>query len=172
MTPTARNAAIAAAVAIVPAAIAAAFYPDRTRELPHQARSLSGRLTDRVRDMFENESDVETATRRVVSRLEDLSHRLDRRESLMDRARDVSPGAAIGTGVAALLIVPTVLVAIFAPNRLREARDTVTSYWRDEEELHDELSGISERLDSLSDHIERQRESNFDAVTRAAKSNG
>ncbi len=175
MTPTARNSAIAAAITVVPAVLAAAFYSDRARALPDQARSLSGRVSDRIRDMFEDESDVETATRRVVSRLEDLAHRLDRRESMMSRARnvDMPPAAAIGAGLAALVIIPTALTAIFAPNRLRAARDRVTAYWQDEEEIQEELSGLSERLDSLSQDIEKQRDANFDAVTQAAKkSNG
>lgn len=170
MTPTARNAAIAAAVAVVPALAAAtayAVYPERTRSLP-------GRVSDRIRDMFEDESDIETATRRVVARLEDLSHRLDRREGLVRRARDIDlpPGAAIGAGIAALLVIPVALTAIFAPNRLRAARDRVTGYWRNEEEIGEELSGLSERLDSLSADIEKQREANFDAVTQAARSDG
>lgn len=174
MTPTARNSAIAAAITVVPAVLAAAFYSDRARALPDQARSLSGRVSDRIRDMFEEEDDIETATRRVVSRLEDLSHRLDRRESLMRRARDIDvpPAAAIGGALAALVIIPTALTAIFAPNRLRAARDRVAGYWRNEEEIQEELSGLTDRLDSLSKDIEKQRDANFDAVTRAAQSDG
>ncbi len=173
MTPTARNAAIAAAIAIVPAVAAAVFYPERARAaLPDRTRSLPGRLYDRVHELFEDEDDIEKATRRVVSRLENLTHRLDARESLMDRARDVPPGAAIGAGLAALLVIPAALTAIFAPDRLRAARDRVTGYWRDEDELHDELSGLSDRLDSLSENIEKQRDANFAAVTGAAKSDG
>ncbi len=159
MTPTARNAAIAAAITLVPAIAAAAFYPDRTRALP-------GQVSDRVRELFEDEDDIEKATRKVVSRLENLTHRLDSR-SLSDRMPHVSPGAAIAAGIAALVVIPTALTAIFAPHKFREARDAAVGYWRDDEEIERELSGLTERLDSLSSDIEKQREANFDAVTGA-----
>ncbi len=162
MTPTARNAAIAAAVTLIPAIAAAAFYPERARALP-------GRVGDRVRDIFEDDDDVEATVRRLVARLDALTHRLDRHDSFMDRARDVSPGAAIAAGLAALVVIPTALTAIFAPHRLREARDAAMGYWSDHDDVGDELSGLSSRLDELTADIEKQRDSNFDAVTRAAR---
>lgn len=159
MTPTTRNAAIAAAITIVPAIAAAAFYPSQTRALP-------GQITDRVRDLFEEEDDIEKATRKVVSRLDGLAHRLDAR-SLSNRMPDVSPGAAIAAGIAALVVIPAAITAIFAPHKFREAKDAALGYWRDDDELHSELSGLSERLDTLSGDIEKQRQANFDAVTGA-----
>ncbi len=159
MTPTARNAAIAAAITLVPAIAAAAFYPAQTRALP-------GQVSDRVRELFEDEDDIEKATRRVVSRLENLTHRLDSR-TLADRMPEVSPATAIAAGIAALVVIPTALTAIFAPHKFREARDAAMGYWHDDEAVEQELSDITERLDTLSSDIEKQREANFDAVTGA-----
>ena len=65
-------------------------------------------------------------------------------------------------------MVPTVLTAIFAPQKLRDARDAVTGYFTTEEEIGEELTRVSERLDSLSADIEKQRESNFDDVVKQA----
>lgn len=163
MTPTARNAAIAAAITLVPALAAAALYPDRARALP-------GQVSGRVREIFEDDSEVEQATRQVVSRLEGLTRRLESR-ALADRVPEISPAAAIGAGIAALVLIPAALTALFAPHRFRQAKDAALGYWSDENDIdpavEDELSGLSERLDTLSADIERQREDNFDAVLGA-----
>ena len=192
MNSTARNVALAAAATILPAAAAAAIYPDRTRRLGHivgdrvyglfddspyhaRSRSRSARhaIGDRSREIYDaSAAEFEDRSRRIMSTLDELVHRLDR------RSRDVSlpeidtsratPFALIGGSIAAALVVPTVLTAIFAPQKLRDARDAVTGYFASEEEIGEELSRVSERLDSLSADIEKQRESNFDDVVKQA----
>ncbi|SPJ24457.1 hypothetical protein [Palleronia abyssalis] len=176
MTPATRNTAIAAAATLIPAALAAAAaaaYPERTRRIGHE-------IGDRVHSLFDDTTaDVDTRTRRIAHRLEELTHRLEAQlprhqsswtshmPSMPSMPSTPSPMAMIGGGIAAALLIPAALTAIFAPHKLREARDAVTNYWSDEE-VADELTRVSERLDSLSADIEKHREDNFDTVVAAA----
>lgn len=167
MTPTARNAAIAAAATLIPAAIAAAIYPDRARALPE-------RISARVRDSFESD-DFDSQARRALARLEALTDRLDRR----DETSDPRPGL-LAAGLALVLVVPAALTMLF-PDRARAARDTALGYFRDTEDDEDraaaaaveaELGRVSQRLDALSTDIETARDANYEAVTKAAQNKG
>ena len=162
MTPTARNAAIAAAATLIPAAIAAAMYPDRARALP-------GRIVDRSRDLFESD-DIDSQMRRALARLDHLTDGLDRYTGR--NQPQFSTGTLVAAGIAAAIAIPAALTAIFAPDRVRAARDSVVGYFseEDEAEMQSELSRVSERLDALNSDIEAQRERAFDAVTGAAQS--
>ena len=162
MTPTARNAAIAAAATLIPAAIAAAIYPDRARALP-------GRIADTARDAFDGD-DIESQVRRTLARLESLTEGLDLHARRNSPA--ISPGALIAAGVAAALVIPAALTAVFAPDRVRAVRDRAVGYFNDDDlddQVEDELTRVSERLESLSADIDRQRDSAFDSVTSAAQ---
>ena len=159
MTPTARNAAIATAATLIPAAIAAAFYPDRARALP-------GQIADRARDAFDDSDDFETRARRTIARLESLTDGLDRFSR--PSTPTVSAAAMIAGGIVAALAVPAALAAFF-PDRARAYRDAAIGYFRSDDEAREELSRVSERLNSLSKDIERQRSSNYDDVVSAAK---
>lgn len=191
MTSTARNVALAAAATILPAAAAAFAYPDRTRRLSHtigdrvsalfddspletlsRGRAARHAIGDRAQQAYQvTSAEFEDRTRRILRGLDELAHRLDRRgieESFHDTPR-VSPLAMIGGGIAAALVVPTVLTAIFAPQKLRNARDAVTGYFSSEEEIAEELNRVTDRLNSLSADLEKHRSSNFDDVVGAAK---
>ena len=165
MTPTARNAAIAAAATLIPAAIAAAIYPDRARALP-------GRIADTARDVLDGD-DTDTQIRRTLARLQALTDNLDlhTRQS----TPGISPGALIAAGVAAALVIPAALAAIFAPGRIRAARDRAAGTFRDDagsdldDEVDEELSRVSERLETLTADLDRQRDDAFDSVTAAAQ---
>ena len=159
MTPTTRNTAIgiAAAATILPAVAAAVFYPERTRRLGHD-------ISSRVHDAFDSgSSDVESQARRIMARLDGLSHELQVRAGIADDR----PSAAtlIGAGILAAIAIPAALTAWFAPDRVRQARDYVMGN-RDEAEA--ELANLTARLDDLNANIERQREDAFDSVTAAA----
>ncbi|QFU07814.1 hypothetical protein PARPLA_02101 [Rhodobacteraceae bacterium THAF1] len=157
MTPTTRNSAIAiaAAATIIPA-VAAAMYPDRTRRLGHD-------LSNRVHDAFDSgSSDVEGQARKIMSRLDGMSHDLQVRAGMAsDRP---SYGTMIAAGVVAAIAIPAALTAWFAPDRVRQARDYVFGEGDPEQDLAD----LSSRLDDLTANIERQREDAFDSVTAAA----
>ncbi|SFG44100.1 hypothetical protein SAMN04488020_102244 [Palleronia marisminoris] len=190
MTPTARNIALAAAATILPAAAAALTYPDRTRRLGHtigdrvsslfddslfktdsHIRGARHTIGDRAHDVYDaTAAELEDRTRRIMRSLDELAHRLDPRD--LDDSYDtprVSPLTIIGGGIAAALVVPTVLTAIFAPQKLRSARDAVAGYFTSEEEIAEELNRVTDRLNSLSADLDKQRSSNFDDVVNAAK---
>lgn len=187
MTSTARNIALATAATILPAAAAAFAYPDRTRRLGHtigdrvtslfddtslQTRGRDARhaIGDRAHEVYDaTASELEDRTRRIMRSLDALVHRLDRREEVHEDTHRSSPLAMIGGSIVVALIVPTVLTAIFAPQKLRSARDAVTGYFTSEEEIAGELNRVTDRLNSLSADLEKQRSSNFDDVVNAAK---
>ena len=162
MTPTTRNTAIgiAAAATILPAVAAAVLYPDRTRKLGND-------LSSRVHDAFDSgSSDVETQARRIMKRLDGLSHDLQVRAGIADDRP--STATMIGAGIVAAIAIPAALTAWFAPDRVRQARDYVMG---SREEAEEELANLTARLDELNDHIEQQREDAFDSVTAAAHKN-
>ena len=161
MTPLYRNIAIAAALIALPAAATAAAGPDRVRALP-------GRIGNRVRDWYEDGT-VEDNLRRLAARLDDLTDQIDVLH------RDPAPRGGIGARVAAVLgvavLVPAAIAAILAPDRVRQARDYVTSWGADQQAaIEDELASLSDRLGTLTGKLDRQRDDAFDTVTRAAKS--
>ena len=190
MTPTARNIALAAAATILPAAAAALTYSDKTRRLGHtigdrvstlfddtplqtRSRSRGARHTigDRAHEVYDaTTAEFEDRTRRIMRSLDELMHRLDRHDvdDSLDTPR-ISPATMIGGGIAAALVVPTVLTAVFAPQKLRGARDAMTGYFTSEEEIGEELTRVTDRLNTLSADLEKQRSSNFDDVVKAAK---
>ncbi|WP_375261426.1 hypothetical protein [Palleronia sp.] len=188
MNSTARNVALATAATVLPAAAAALTYPDRTRRLGHvigdrmtglledtptHGRRVQHALTDRAQEIYgAGAAEFEDRTRRIMHTLEELTHRLDRRVRGEPEIEHHTPVALICGGIAAALIIPTVLTAVFAPQKLRDARDAVTGYFSDEEEIGKELTRMSERLESLSADIARQRDSNFDDVVSQAKKDG
>lgn len=189
MNSTARNVALATAATVLPAAAAALAYPDRTRRLghiigdrvtglfddsPRRSRSRGRRarhaITDRAQEIYgASAAEFEDRTHRIMRSLEDLAHRLDRRDPHSSDMEHHTPVALICGGLAAALIIPTVLTAVFAPQKLRNARDAVTGYFTTEEEIGEELTRVSDRLESLSAHLEKQRASNFDDVVKQAK---
>lgn len=157
MSPFTRNIVLATAAAVLPAIAAAAVSPDRARALPR-------RISTRVRDIFEDDDSVEGNLRRITARLEDLSHQIDAR-SAMERVRDTSTTTRILTALAALLLLPAALSAIFFPDRLRAARDRVIEHgpW-----AHDDDESWDDELEELEDDLEAQRDDAVAAVSKAA----
>lgn len=159
MTPTTRNSAIAiaAAATILPAVAAAVMYPDRTRRLGTD-------ISNRVHDVFDSgTTDVESQARKIMSRLDGLSHDLQVRAGLA-HDRPSTTSLVIG-GIVAAIAIPAALTAWFAPERVQQARDYVFGDGSDPER---DLEELTTRLDDLNANIERQRDSAFDSVAQAA----
>ncbi|PZX15756.1 hypothetical protein LX81_02388 [Palleronia aestuarii] len=161
MTPLYRNIAIAAALIVLPAAATAAAGPDRVRALP-------GRIGTRVRDWWEDDN-LEGNFKRLAARLDDLTDQIE------SYARPTpEPSGMVGRIMALLgvaVLVPAAITALVAPDRVREVRDRADAWWKGDDEVDPEaeLRGLSERLESLTGDLERQRRNSFDTVTEAAR---
>lgn len=155
MSPFTRNIALTAA-ALLPALIGLAVASERVRVLPN-------RIGHRVRDLFEDDDTVEASLRRITARLDDLSHQIDARGShVMDRMHDTSPTTRLLAGIAALLVIPAALTAIFAPGRLRLAGARSP----------DDIEASGDDIGDLETALEKQRSDAVSTVSRAARREG
>ncbi|TRD16613.1 hypothetical protein [Palleronia caenipelagi] len=157
MTPSSRNAAIAAASTLIPL-VAGAIVAARSD------RSAVDRLSSRVSDAWENRPDLESHLSDLRDRANALGHRLDpRRDDDSDRLRML-----LAAGATALL-VPAAIAALIGAKRRNTVVEEVTESLPDEERIRSAVSDISERLQSLSAHLEQQRENAFEMVRDAAR---
>lgn len=153
MSPLTRNIALTAASTLLPALIGFLVAPERTRSLPD-------RIGHRVRGLLENDDTVEANLHRISARLEDLSRQLDVHGSqAMKRMHETSPTTRLVAGLAALVVIPAALTAIFAPGRLRQAGA------RDADPARNRGNAFSD----LEEDLEKQRSDAVSAVSDAAR---
>lgn len=130
MSPFARNIALTAAAALLPALVGLAVAPERARALPN---------------------------------------RIDARGShAMDRVHDTSPTARLLADIAALVVIPAALTAIFARGRLRVSRE------RDADHVYrheDDVDRSGDDVGDLEEALETQRSDAVSTVSRAARRN-
>lgn len=156
MSPFTRNIILTAVAAILPALVGLAVAPERARALP-------GRIGHGVRDLLEDDS-VEASLRRITARLDNLAHQIDAHgASAADRMRETSTATRLVAGIAALLVIPAALTAIFAPGRLRGSRSHDAGY-----ASRDDVDRGGDEVGDLEEALEKQRSDAVSAVSAAA----